>query len=178
VFPGVQGGPLMNTIAAKAVALREAMSDRFRRDQERTIVNARALADGLAAAGLRIVSGGTETHLFLVDLRSREVTGREAEGRLEKLGIALNKNTIPFDPEKPMVCSGVRLGTPAVTTRGMGPEEMRTIAALIDESLEPAPDARREAATLDRVRRLCHAFPLYPWLRRPSTEAAAASQAR
>jgi glycine hydroxymethyltransferase len=168
----------MNTIAAKAVALKEAMGDRFRRDQERTLVNARALAEGLAAAGLRIVSGGTETHLFLVDLRARKLTGRDAEGRLEKLGIALNKNTIPFDPEKPMICSGVRLGTPAVTTRGMGPEEMQSVAALINEALDPVLDARRDAAILERVRSLCRAFPLYAWLRRPATEAAAASQAR
>ena len=178
VFPGVQGGPLMNTIAAKAVAFQEAKGDRFRRDQERTVVNARSLADGLAAAGLRIVSGGTDTHLFLVDLRSRKLTGRSAEARLEKLGIAVNKNTIPFDPEKPMICSGVRLGTPAVTTRGMGPEEMRSIAALINEALDPGLDARREAAILERVRQLCREFPLYAWLRRPAAEAAAASQAR
>jgi len=178
VFPGVQGGPLMNSIAAKAVALLEAMGDPFRRDQERTLVNARTLAEGLAAAGLRILSGSTETHLFLVDLRSRGLTGRAAEARLEKLGIALNKNTIPFDPEKPMVCSGVRLGTPAVTTRGMGPEEMRVVAALIHESLDPALDARREAGIVERVRQLCRAFPLYPWLTRPAAEAAAASQGR
>jgi glycine hydroxymethyltransferase len=178
VFPGVQGGPLMNTIAAKAVSFQEAMGDQFRRDQERTVVNARALADGLAAAGLRIVSGGTDTHLFLVDLRSRKLTGRYAEGRLEKLGIAVNKNTIPFDPEKPMICSGIRLGTPAVTTRGMGPEEMRSVAALINEALDPDLDARREAAILESVRHLCRAFPLYAWLRHPAAEAAAASQAR
>jgi glycine hydroxymethyltransferase len=177
VFPGVQGGPLMNTIAAKAVALREAMGEPFRRDQERTVENARVLAAALAGSGLRIVSGGTDTHLFLVDLRSRGLTGRDAEQRLEKLGIALNKNTIPFDPEKPMVCSGVRIGTPAVTTRGMGPDEMRAIAGLLVGALETGSDVARQAAIVERVRLLCRAFPLYPWLRRPATGTGVAAAA-
>ena len=165
VFPGVQGGPLVHMIAAKAVAFREAMSEEFRRDQRRTVENARALAEALKDGGLRIVSGGTDSHLFLVDLRERRLTGRDAEKRLERVGIALNKNTIPYDPEKPMICSGVRIGTPAVTTRGMGPQRMREIARLILDTLEAEPEARREAAILERVRVLCRAHPFYTWLR-------------
>jgi glycine hydroxymethyltransferase len=174
VFPGVQGGPLMNVIAAKAVALREAAGEEFRRDQERTLENAALLAGELASGGLRIVSGGTETHMFLVDLRPRRQTGRAVEERLERLGIALNKNTIPFDPEKPMVCSGVRIGTPAVTTRGMGPREMRAVAALILEALDGEPDARTLAAIAGRVRALCGSFPIYSWLRAGGGAAGAA----
>jgi glycine hydroxymethyltransferase len=166
VFPGVQGGPLVHMIAAKAVAFREAMSEDFRRDQRTTVENAKALARALHEGGLRIVSGGTDTHLFLVDLRPRRLTGRAVEQRLEGLGIALNKNTIPFDPEKPMICSGVRIGTPAVTTRGMGPGEMQTIASLILEALEGEPETRRDAGIRERVRILCRAHPFYPWLRR------------
>ena len=168
VFPGTQGGPLIHMIAAKAVAFREAMSEPFRRDQARTLQNAAILAESLARGGLRIVSGGTDTHLFLVDLRPRRLTGREVEKRLERLGIALNKNTIPFDPEKPMIASGVRIGTPAVTTRGMGPAEMKQIADLILEGLEGLEgqdDARREASIRERVAMLCRAFPFYGWLR-------------
>jgi glycine hydroxymethyltransferase len=174
VFPGLQGGPLMNVIAAKATALREAMGEPFRRDQERTLDNARTLAGALAEAGLRIVSGGTDTHLFLVDLRPRKLTGRGVEQRLERLGIAVNKNAIPFDPEKPMIASGIRLGTPALTTRGMGPREMQAVAALLLEAMGEPPDERRDAAFRERVRTLCAAFPIYPWLRRPSGRTAEA----
>ncbi|HKQ98975.1 MAG TPA: serine hydroxymethyltransferase, partial [Candidatus Polarisedimenticolia bacterium] len=174
VFPGIQGGPLMNTIAAKAVAFREAAGEEFRRDQKRTIENAALLASELARGGLRIVSGGTDTHLFLVDLRSKRLNGRDTEKRLERVGVALNKNAIPFDPEKPMIASGIRIGTPAVTTRGMGAVEMRAIAAIILEALERVPDAAAEAAIAERVRRLCSDFPLYPWLRTPAAEQACA----
>jgi glycine hydroxymethyltransferase len=151
------------------------MGEPFRRDQARTIENAALLATELAGAGYRIVSGGTDTHLFLVDVRGQKLTGRAAEQRLEKIGIALNKNTIPFDPEKPMVCSGIRIGTPAVTTRGMGPQQMKTIARLLVEALVGEPDAAREADLAQRVRRLCGDFPLYPWLRSAASEAAGAS---
>jgi glycine hydroxymethyltransferase len=164
VFPGVQGGPLMHAIAAKAVALREAMTDAFRAYQRRTIENAATLAGALQAGGLRIVSGGTDTHLFLVDLRPLGLTGKAAEQRLERLGIALNKNTIPFDPEKPTIGSGVRIGTPAVTSRGMGTDEMRAIASLILEALRPGEDPRREAAIRERVGMLTRAHPFYAWL--------------
>jgi len=174
VFPGVQGGPLMNTIAAKATAFLEAMGEPFRRDQKRTMENAALLAGELQRAGLRVVSGGTDTHLFLVDLRARGLTGRDAEKRLERVGIALNKNTIPFDPEKPMIASGIRIGTPAVTTRGMGAAEMRSIAALLLEAIEREPDAAAETEIAARVRRLCRDFPIYPWLRTPAAEQACA----
>ncbi len=165
VFPGMQGGPLVHMIAAKAVAFREAMTESFRADQKRTIENAVALAAGLAEGGLRIVSGGTDTHLFLVDLRPRGLTGKQAESRLERVGIAVNKNTIPFDPQKPMICSGVRIGTPAVTTRGMGPREMRRIAGWILEALDGGEDAAKETAIREGVRATCRTFPFYPWLR-------------
>jgi len=170
VFPGTQGGPLVHMIAAKAVALKEAMSEEFKRDQERTVVNAVRLAAELAAGGLRVVSGGTDTHLFLLDLRTKKLTGRAVEQRLEKMGIALNKNTIPFDPEKPMIASGVRIGTPAVTTRGMGPTQMDEIARLILEALEREPDARSIEALRGRVVDLCRSFPIYAWLPRPTAE--------
>jgi glycine hydroxymethyltransferase len=165
VFPGTQGGPLMNMIAAKAVAFREAMSEPFRRDQRRTIENASVLASSLAEGGLRIVSGGTDTHLFLVDLRPKGLTGKAVEQRLERVGIALNKNTIPFDPEKPMICSGVRIGTPTLTTRGMGPTEMRQIAGWILEALDGEPNEAKETSIRERVRSLCRSFPFYSWLR-------------
>ena len=155
-------------IAAKAVAFREAMTEEFRRDQRRTIENASRLAALLAAGGLRIVSGGTDTHLFLVDLRPKKLTGRAVEQRLEKVGIALNKNAIPFDPEKPMISSGVRIGTPAVSTRGMGPAQMDEIGRLILEAMEDEPDTRRDTAIRSRVHELCRAFPIYGWLPRPA----------
>ncbi|HEU4401598.1 MAG TPA: serine hydroxymethyltransferase [Candidatus Polarisedimenticolia bacterium] len=164
VFPGVQGGPLVHAIAAKAVALQEAMSERYRAYQRQTVENAAALAANLGAGGLRIVSGGTDTHLFLVDLRPRGLTGKVVEQRLERVGIALNKNTIPFDPEKPMICSGVRIGTPAVTTRGMGLVQMKEIAGLILEALDGEPDERRQAGIREKVSSLCRAHPVYPWL--------------
>ena len=176
VFPGTQGGPLMNVIAAKAVALQEAMGEPFKRDQQRTIENAAALAAGLQEGGLRIVSGGTDTHLFLVDLRPKRLTGKGVEQRLEGVGIALNKNAIPFDPEKPLIASGVRLGTPAVTSRGMGLEEMRRITALILEAIDGSEDEVRDASIRSRVADLCRAFPLYPWLRRPARGAGAAER--
>ncbi len=160
VFPGTQGGPLMHVIAAKAVALKEAAGEAFRSDQARTIKNAAALSDALTAGGLRIVSGGTDTHLFLVDLRARQLTGKISEERLEALGICLNKNTIPFDPEKPMICSGVRIGTPAVTTRGMDVGEMGEIASLILEGLEADPDGSAADGLRERVRALCRSHPI------------------
>jgi glycine hydroxymethyltransferase len=164
VFPGVQGGPLMHTIAAKAVAFKEAMSDSFRSDQRRTIDNAAVLAAALGDGGLRIVSGGTDTHLFLVDLRPHNLTGKVVEHRLESLGICVNKNTIPFDPEKPMICSGIRIGTPAVTTRGMGQEQMREIASLILEGIDEEVHPGRGESLRQRVRLLCDGFPMYPTL--------------
>lgn len=160
VFPGSQGGPLMHVIAAKAVAFGEALRPEFREYQRRVVENARALAHALAREGFRIVSGGTDTHLLLVDVRPHGLTGAEAERLLEEVGVTVNKNAIPFDPHKPTVTSGIRLGTPAVTTRGMGPAEMREIAEIIAQVLrERSPTVQAEARK--RVRRLCEHFPLY-----------------
>ena len=161
VFPGGQGGPLMHVIAAKAVAFREAAGPGFRSYCEQILANARTLAEGLADRGFQIVSGGTDTHLFLLSLVDREVTGAQAEKWLEPAGITTNKNMVPFDPRKPMVTSGLRLGTPAVTTRGMAEPEMRQIAALMARVLD-ASDL--EAETLEvrgEVELLCRRFPLY-----------------
>ena len=142
VFPGIQGGPLMHVIAAKAVGLRLAATPEFRADQLRTVENAAVLAGEVAAGGGRIVSGGTDNHLLMVDVRPFGITGREAEGLLEEVGITVNKNAIPFDPAPPTVASGIRLGTPAVTTRGYGPDEMREVGRLIIAAL----GSRREPA--------------------------------
>jgi glycine hydroxymethyltransferase len=148
VFPGIQGGPLMHVIAAKAVAFRLADSDEFRRDQARTIENASVLAATLAGAGARIVSGGTDNHLALVDVTPLGVTGRDAEALLDDVGITVNKNAIPFDANPPNVASGIRVGTPATTTRGMGPDEMRRIGGWIVEAIR----RRDDPAVHDRIR--------------------------
>ncbi|GBC75815.1 Serine hydroxymethyltransferase [bacterium HR07] len=160
VFPGSQGGPLMHVIAAKAVAFGEALRPEFRAYQRTIVENARALAEALSHEGFRIVSGGTDTHLLLVDVRPLGLTGAEAERLLEDVGVTVNKNAIPFDPQKPTITSGIRLGTPAVTTRGMGPAEMREIAEIIGQVLRERTDTARERARA-QVRRLCDRFPLY-----------------
>ncbi|MDF1566204.1 MAG: serine hydroxymethyltransferase [Deltaproteobacteria bacterium] len=161
VFPGMQGGPLMHVIAAKAVALKEAAAPEFKTYQEQVVKNAAALAAALAEGGLRLVSGGTDNHLTLVDLRPKGLTGTQGEIALGEAGITVNKNMIPNDPEKPMVTSGLRLGTPAVTTRGMGVQEMQTIAEYILEVLENHEDAGKKKAVKEKVEALCHDFPLY-----------------
>src|SRR5262250_625031 len=136
VFPGLQGGPLMHIIAAKAVAFKEALEPEFKLYARRVVENARALAERLVENGLAVVSGGTDSHVMLVDLRPKRVTGKVAEQGLERALITCNKNGIPFDPEKPMVTSGIRLGSPACTTRGFGPAEFRQVADLICEALD------------------------------------------
>ena len=161
VFPGIQGGPLMHIIAAKAVALKEAQSDAFRAYQGQIIANTRTLAAALAAKGFRIVSGGTDNHVFLLDVSARGLTGKAAEGALERAGITVNKNTIPYDPQPPLVASGIRIGTAALTTRGMAEPAMEQIAALISDALEQLEDDARLAAVRERVRALCSRFPLY-----------------
>ncbi|MFX1675919.1 serine hydroxymethyltransferase [Paraburkholderia sp. A2WS-5] len=161
IFPGIQGGPLMHVIAAKAVAFREAMSDEFKHYQRQVMINARAMAETLQERGLRIVSGRTESHLFLVDLRAKNITGKNAEAALGKAGITVNKNAIPNDPQKPFVTSGIRVGSPAMTTRGFGATEARHLANLIADVLEaPANDLviRRVA---DAVHALTTRFPVY-----------------
>jgi RpiB/LacA/LacB family sugar-phosphate isomerase len=160
VLPGIQGGPLMHVIAAKAVCFLEAMQPAFRDYQHQIVRNARALAAGLAGRGLRIVSGGTDNHLMLVDVRSKGITGKVAQESLDKAGITCNKNLIPYDPEKPLVTSGIRLGTPAVTTRGMGEAEMTQIAEMIADVIEQPSDDATLAKVRDRVRAMTSEFPL------------------
>jgi glycine hydroxymethyltransferase len=166
VFPGAQGGPLMHVIAAKAAAFHEALTPAFRRYQKQVLANARALAEVLAARGCRIVSGGTDCHMFLLDLRPKRLTGKEVEGLLGKVGITVNKNAIPNDPEKPAITSGIRLGSPAMTTRGFGPAEARKVGELIADLLD-APANRRVASRVSgEVRRLCRRHPVYSGRRR------------
>jgi len=169
VFPGGQGGPLMHVIAAKAVAFKEALEPSFRAYCEQILANARTLAGGLDGRGFKIVSGGTDTHLFLLSLVDRDVTGKAAEIALERAGITANKNMVPFDPRKPAVTSGVRIGTPAVTTRGMGEAEMDRIADLIARCLERHGDVETLDEVREEVEALCRRFPLYPgrWDDRP-----------
>jgi glycine hydroxymethyltransferase len=161
VFPGLQGGPLMHVIAAKAVAFKEALSPEFKAYQKQVLTNARAMAETLVKRGMRIVSGRTESHLMLVDLRAKNITGKEAEALLGEVHITVNKNAIPKDPQKPMVTSGIRLGSPAITTRGFMQGEAEKTAHLIADLL----DQPRDAATRDRVKRevadLTHRFPVY-----------------
>jgi glycine hydroxymethyltransferase len=161
IFPGIQGGPLEHVIAAKAVALGEALRPEFKAYQQRIVENAKALAEGLQAAGLRLVSGGTDNHLILVDLRPKKLTGKIGEEALGKAGITVNKNMIPWDPEKPMTTSGIRVGTPALTTRGMGPAEMATVAKLIGRVLDAPQDERSLAQVHGEVKDLCRQFPMY-----------------
>ena len=160
IFPGLQGGPLMHVIAAKAVAFKEALSPEFKTYQEQVLKNAKALAEGLNSKGINLVSGGTDNHLLLVDVRSRNVTGKEAEFRLDEIGITVNKNAIPFDPESPFITSGIRIGTPATTTRGFKEQEMAEIASLIDVALSDAYEAEK-ANLLAKVAEICSRYPLY-----------------
>ncbi|HSB70215.1 MAG TPA: serine hydroxymethyltransferase [Candidatus Methylomirabilis sp.] len=161
IFPGMQGGPLMHVIAAKAVAFKEALTPEFRTYQEQILANARALAEALTSHGFRLVSGGTDTHVMLVDLRPKGLTGKTAETALDQAGITVNKNAIPFDDKPPTITSGIRVGTPALTTRGMREAEMGQIAALMAEVLAKVEDTSRLASVAARVRELCAAFPLY-----------------
>jgi len=161
IFPGIQGGPLMHIIAAKAVALREALQPEFAAYQRQILANAKALAEALLSGGLRLVSGGTDTHLMLVDLRPKKLTGKVAEAVLGKAAITVNKNMIAFDPEKPMVTSGIRIGTPALTTRGMKEAEMATVGGLIVEALDNPSDEAVLARVAGKVQEMARSFPLY-----------------
>ncbi|NMB27845.1 MAG: serine hydroxymethyltransferase [Tissierellia bacterium] len=158
IFPGIQGGPLMHIIAAKAVSFGEALQDDFKDYQEQVIKNANALANSLVEKGFRLVSGGTDNHLILLDVRNKGLTGKKAEALLEEINITTNKNTIPFDPESPFVTSGIRIGTPAVTTRGMKEGEMKEIAKIIDLALDEKND---RGEVKQKVLDLCKQFPLY-----------------
>jgi glycine hydroxymethyltransferase len=167
VFPGIQGGPLMHVIAAKAAAFGEALEPAFKDYARAVVANARSLAEGLTRRGFDLVSGGTDTHLMLVDLRSKRLTGKAAESALGRANLTCNKNGVPFDPEKPTVTSGIRLGTPAGTTRGFGISEFGRVAELIADVLDatstsPEGDGRAEAKAREGVLDLCRRFPIYP----------------
>jgi len=161
VFPGTQGGPLMHVIAAKAVALKEALSDEFKQYQRQIVKNSQALARALGELGCRIVTGGTDNHLLMADVRSKNITGKEASAVLDKVQITVNKNLIPFDPQKPTVTSGIRIGTPAVTTRGMEEEEMEQIAHLIDQAITHKDDEEELKKIAEVVHHLTRIFPIY-----------------
>ena len=158
IFPGLQGGPLMHIIAAKAVCFKEALDDSFKTYQQQVINNAKALAEALKEKGFDLVSGGTDNHLVLLDLRNRGLTGKKAEALLDDIGVTTNKNTIPFDPESPFVTSGLRIGTPAVTTRGFVEEDMKVIAEIFDLALNESVDRDEVRA---KVKGLCDKYPLY-----------------
>ena len=161
IFPGIQGGPLMHVIAAKAVAFGEALKPEFREYAENIVKNAKAFAEGLKAEGFRLVSGGTDNHLILVDVRNKNLTGKEAEKLLDNIGITCNKNTIPFDPASPFVTSGIRLGTPAATTRGFKEEDFKEVAAIMGLVLNNLEDTDKHAEAAKRVAALCAKYPLY-----------------
>jgi glycine hydroxymethyltransferase len=161
IFPGLQGGPLMHVIAAKAVAFKEALAPEFKIYQQRVLDNARTLADGLQSAGLNLVSGGTDNHLMLADLTAWGISGKDAEAALGRAGITVNKNAVPYDQRGPFVTSGIRLGTPCLTSRGMGVEEMRRIVTLIAAVLKSPDDQPVIDRVRAQVRELCRAFPLY-----------------
>ncbi len=161
IFPGTQGGPLMHVIAAKAVALHEALSPAFKSYQHQVVANARTLAAGLAECGYRVVSGGTDTHLFLVNLSPKGLTGKEAETTLDAAGITVNKNAVPYDEKPPAVASGIRLGTPIVSTRGMREAEMREIVSLVDRVLQQPQDLRIQRAVRKQAKALCGRFPIF-----------------
>jgi len=160
VFPGIQGGPLMHVIAGKAVCFKEALAPDFKVYQKKILENAQYMADAFKRQGLRLVSDGTDTHLMLVDLREKGVTGKAAESGLEKAGITVNKNTIPFDPQKPFIASGIRVGTPALTTRGMGKDEIERIVALINRALSDIENEQVLSKVEAEIGELCKAFPL------------------
>ena len=161
IFPGIQGGPLMHVMAAKAVAFKEALSDEFKVYQQQVLDNAKALADELVKKGFRIVSGGTDNHLMLVDLRSKNITGKEAQFLLDEIGITANRNTIPFEPLSPFVTSGIRLGTPALTTRGLKEEDIREVADIIADVIENREDSAVIEVAKAKVQAICKKFPLY-----------------
>ena len=162
IFPGIQGGPLVHVIAAKAVAFKEAMSEKFKQDQAQVVKNAQTLGQGLVAHGFRLVSGGTDNHLLLVDLTNKGATGKESEEALEAAGLTVNKNAIPFDQQSRFVTSGVRIGTPAVTTRGLKEPEMVKIADWINRAIENRANQEVLSGIRAEVRALCNSFPLYP----------------
>ncbi len=161
-FPGVQGGPLMHVIAAKAVCFHECMQDSFKDYAKKTVENASVLADTLMERGFHLVSGGTDNHLLLVNVANKGLTGQDMENLLDRVGITANKNTVPFDTQSPFVTSGIRLGTPALTSRGMGPEQMKQIASIMDRAVQSREDDAALETLMSESSELCKAFPLYP----------------
>ncbi|TEB13638.1 serine hydroxymethyltransferase [Pelotomaculum propionicicum] len=161
VFPGIQGGPLMHIIAAKAVALKEALEPGFKEYQQRVVSNAKALAAALLERGFDLVSGGTDNHMILVDLRSKNITGKEVQELFDKVGVTVNKNAIPYDPQPPNIASGIRIGTPAVTTRGLQEEDMRQIAEIMDYAIDNRDSRAKVAKAQAQVAALCEKYPLY-----------------
>jgi len=166
VFPGIQGGPLMHIIAAKAVAFKEALSDEFKHYQQQVVKNAKTFAGTSEKLGYRIVAGGTDNHLFMVDLRAKDITGKECSSLLDKACITVNKNLIPFDTQSPVVTSGIRIGTPAVTSRGMKEKEMQIIAGLIDQAITNRNDDSKLSKVKEEVNQLTEAFPVYKELQK------------
>jgi glycine hydroxymethyltransferase len=166
IFPGIQGGPLIHVIAAKAVAFKEALADDFKQYQKQVVANAQVLGEGLKTAGFRLVSGGTDNHLLLLDLSTKGITGKVAEEALEKAGLTVNKNAVPFDTQSRFVTGGVRVGTPAVTTRGLKEDEMKLVAAWIERVIANVDDEPLLAAIRQEVHDLCAKFPLYPELQK------------
>jgi glycine hydroxymethyltransferase len=164
VIPGIQGGPLMHVVAAKAVGFGENLRPEFRSYAAQVIKNAQALAAALMSLGYTILSGGTDNHLMLIDLRNKNITGKEAQEALDVAGITVNKNSVPFDDKSPLITSGIRVGTPALTTRGMREREMAAIAGLIDRALAGRANAAALSAIANEVKALCSGFPLYPEL--------------
>jgi len=164
IFPGIQGGPLVHVIAAKAVSFQEAMTDEFKAYQRQVVANARRLGEALRDRGFRLVSNGTDNHLLLVDLTNKKITGKETEEILERAGLTVNKNAIPFDTASKFVTSGIRIGTPAVTTRGLTEEHMEIIADWIDRAVSNRDDEGQLRAIRKEVEALCEEFPLYPEL--------------
>ncbi len=165
VFPGIQGGPLMHVIAAKAVGFKEASTEAFKQYQKQVVKNSKFLAVQLIEKGFNLISGGTDNHLMLVDLRNKNITGKEAAEALEKAGIIVNKNVVPFDDKSPMITSGIRMGTPSITTRGMKEKEMSLIADFINNVIENSTDENKLMDISKKVKELCEEFPLYPELR-------------
>ncbi|MDX1671779.1 MAG: serine hydroxymethyltransferase, partial [Balneolaceae bacterium] len=164
VFPGTQGGPLMHVIAAKAVSFKEALTDEFKTYQKKIQANTKAMGDKFMEMGYNLVSGGTDNHLVLIDLRNKGLTGKEAEEALENANITLNKNMVPFDTESPFVTSGIRIGSPAMTTRGFGTEEFEYVAELIDRVLQKTDDESIQQEVKKEVKNLCDRFPLYDFV--------------
>ncbi len=161
IFPGIQGGPIVNIIAGKAVAFKEAKSDRFKEDQRKTVANSRMLCSYFVEMGYRVISGGTDNHLFVLDLTGKNVTGLQAQQWLDKAGITVNKNAIPYDPNPPAITGGIRIGTPIVTTRGMNKEEMQIIASLIDKVISSKGNEAVIKDVREKTKELCYAFPFY-----------------